>query len=158
MSNPNNYPDVTNEPLLYNQNAPPAPRVGNANPYPPQGSFNQPNYNNGPYVPPNQGFNPNAGQGFNPNGGQGFNPNYVPPYNNQGFQPGRGLLCPVCRRETDNFPKKVPGGVTWIWCFGLFIFTGICCCIPFCVDSCQDTEMVCVSCQCVKARIEANCC
>jgi hypothetical protein len=40
----------------------------------------------------------------------------------------------------------------------LFIFTGICCCIPFCVDSCQDTELVCVVCQCVKARQEANCC
>ncbi|MFM7857506.1 MAG: LITAF-like zinc ribbon domain-containing protein [Flammeovirgaceae bacterium] len=54
--------------------------------------------------------------------------------------------------------RKVPGGVTWIWCFGLFIFTGICCFFPFCVDSCQDTELVCMNCQCVKARQEANCC
>jgi len=143
----NTYPDVSNEPLLYNQNQPPAPRANNV----PGGSFQQPYNNNGPYVPVNQGFNPNGNQGFNPNGNQGFNPNGNQGFNpngNQGFQPapppfnpvpGRGLMCPFCRRETDNFPKKVPGGVTWIWCFGLFIFTGVCCCIPFCVDSCQDT-------------------
>ncbi len=81
------------------------------------------------------------------------------PYNNVGYIPapanyiaGSGLICPFCRRETDSFPKKSPGGVTWIWCFALFLFTGVCCCIPFCVDSCQDTELVCLTCQQVKAR------
>jgi len=71
--------------------------------------------------------------------------------------PGR-LICPICRQETGSLTRKVAGGVTWIWCFGLFIFTGICCFIPFCVDSCQDTELVCMNCQFVKARQEANCC
>lgn len=159
MSNQNNpYPDV-NQPFINNQgqgyNAPnnqgynPPPNY--VNNY--QGGTPQTNIGNNyqpPPPPPNNNYpyNPNyANQGFIPNQGGTIWSN-----SGQGFIPGRGLMCPICRRETDNFPRKVPGGVTWIWCFGLFIFTGICCCIPFCVDSCQDTELVCVVCQCVKAR------
>lgn len=162
MSNQNNpYPDVTDQPLLNNQQG--YTQNQNQGYVPPQ-NYNQGNQgyvpstlyinidNNYRPPPPPQQTNP-YNQGYN-QGGQGFIPNQ----GGQGFIPGRGLMCPICRRETDNFPRKVPGGVTWIWCFGLFIFTGICCCIPFCVDSCQDTELVCVVCQCVKARQEANCC
>ena len=134
--------------MNYN-NAPPPPRANN-----PYNNYQPGNFNGNPglYVPPNQ-----------PNQGYPVNQPYIPnqgfiPGNNPGFIMGAGLMCPCCRRETNNFPKKVAGGVTWIWCFGLFIFTGICCCIPFCVDSCQDTELVCVACQTVKGRIEANCC
>lgn len=115
-----------NDPMRYN-NPPPPPRVNNPYNNYQQGGFNG---NPGMYAPPNQGYPVN--QPYIPN--QGFIPA------NQGFNPmGAGLMCPNCRRDTNNFAKKVPGGVTWIWCFGLFIFTGICCCIPFCVDSCQDT-------------------
>lgn len=146
----NPYPDVSNQPFIANQ-APPPPRQQNPYNQLPPGGYNQ--------GFANQGYAPNQGnQGFvpapNPYQNQGFQPN-----NNQGFSPNTGrLACPFCRRETENFPKKAPGGVTWIWCFALFLFTGICCCIPFCVDSCQDTLMVCVVCQGVKGRIEANCC
>lgn len=66
---------------------------------------------------------------------------------------GVNVNCLLCRRETSSITRKTPGGVTWIWCFVLFVVTGICCCIPFCVDSCQDTEIVCVNCQTVKSRI-----
>lgn len=127
--------------------------------------YNQ-GYNNQPYNPNNQGYNPNpplnpyqnhnANQGFNRNqeynGNQGFIPPPVP------FIPPAGLVCPLCRKQTTSVVRKVAGGVTWIWCFILFIFTGVCCCIPFCVDNCKDTEMMCAVCQSPKARINANCC
>ena len=150
MSNPYAQNENQTEPLLNN------------NPYPQPSSYPPPP----PPPPPNQGFNPNQNQGFNPNQNQGFNPNQNQGFNpnhNQGFNPnqngGHGMICPVCRRETDNFPRKVAGGVTWIWCVVLFILTGIFCCwVPFCVDNCQDTQMVCVVCQATKATIPANCC
>jgi lipopolysaccharide-induced tumor necrosis factor-alpha factor len=129
------------------------PYVGNQYPPPPrpQNPYNQ--------IPPGN-YHPIPNQ-YQPN--QGFQPNPNPPFipNNQGFVPngvtGR-YMCPFCRTETDSFSRKAPGGVTWIWCFALFLCTGICCCIPFCVESCKDTVMVCVVCQAVKGRIEANCC
>lgn len=100
------------------------------------------NYNQG-YQVNNQGFQP-SNQGFQPSENQGFAPS--------------NLHCPFCGRWTESFPKKAAGSVTYIWCFTLFLLTGIGCCIPFCVDGCKDTLMVCVICQGVKARIAANCC
>ena len=88
----------------------------------------------------NQGFNPNQNQGFNPNQNQGFIPNnqgYNP--NNQGFNPNNQgyiikMICPVCRRDTDSFPRRVAGSTAYLWCFCLFLFTGILCCwLPFCI-------------------------
>lgn len=175
MSNSNNpYPDLSTQPLL-TQAPPPPPRTNNYQPpnnvpaYNPQGYSAQNQVFHQPYLPPNQAY-PQPNQGFQPNqANQAFahqQPGFQP--NNQGFQPNNQgyspngpngqLHCPFCGRWTDTFPKKVAGGVTYIWCFALFLLTGIFCCIPFCVDGCQDTNMVCVVCQGVKARIEANCC
>lgn len=53
---------------------------------------------------------------------------------------------------------KKPGGVTYIWCCCLFLFTGILCCIPFCVDSCLDAHLICVRCNNSKQVVPANCC
>jgi lipopolysaccharide-induced tumor necrosis factor-alpha factor len=66
------------------------------------------------------------------------------------------VICPLCRQDTASVSRKVAGNVTWIWCFVLLVFTG-CCCIPFFVDSCKDTELVCVVCQSTKSKIPANC-
>ena len=141
----NNQQNFVNQPPSNNQYPRPPP------PPPPQNPYNQfppgqyhpiaPLPNQG-YIPPNQVFPQN--QGYLPVGGQGYIIN--------------GHMCPFCRRETGNIQSKQPGGVTWIWCFALFLCTGLCCCIPFCVDSCKDTVVVCQVCQGVKGRIEANCC
>jgi hypothetical protein len=48
--------------------------------------------------------------------------------------------------------------VTYLWCVTLFLLTGVLCCVPFCVNGCQDTLLVCVICQRGKTRIKANCC
>ena len=113
MSNQNNpYPQVSNQPLINNQNH---PQVGNAY-YPPQnnnaGYVPPPNYppgitnsNSGPNYPPPPVYN---GYGQNPNlvlanqvfGNQGYIPNnqgFIP--NNQGYLPGPArLICPICRQ------------------------------------------------------------
>ncbi len=69
-----------------------------------------------------------------------------------------GLNCPFCMKQTQSVQKKTAGSVTWMWCCCLLVFTGLFCCVPFCVDSCKDTEIVCAMCQGTKSKIEANCC
>jgi len=86
--------------------------------------------NNQGYVPPVAYPQPPS-YNYIPPPGQ-TQPQLIPIYNYQLLPPGNGLYCPFCRRETDNFPRKVPGGVTYIWCVALFILTGCCCFIPFC--------------------------
>lgn len=71
---------------------------------------------------------------------------------------GQGLGCPVCAHETGNIPRKTVGAVTIFWCLFLGLATGVLCCVPFCSDSCKDTELICVKCQTVKSKINANCC
>jgi hypothetical protein len=68
------------------------------------------------------------------------------------------LPCPFCGCPTQTIPIKKAGGVTYLWCCCLLWFTGILCCIPFCVDSCLDTHLVCVRCNNSKQVIPANCC
>lgn len=54
--------------------------------------------------------------------------------------------------------RKKVGCVTMAWCCFLFMITGVCFWVPFCVDSCKDTECVCHSCGLIKTTIPANCC
>ena len=60
----------------------------------------------------------------------------------------RDLGCPFCGCQTQTVFMKKAGNVTYLWCFCLFILTtGILCCVPFCIDSCKDTHLVCVRCK-----------
>lgn len=68
-----------------------------------------------------------------------------------------GTNCPSCGHETGNLPRKKVGCVAISWCVCMLFTTG-CCWIPLCMDGCKDTELVCVKCQTVKSKIEANCC
>ena len=72
-------------------------------------------------------------------------------------QMGKISDCAFCRKETDNVFRSKIGCVTIAWCLGLS-FTGICCVIPFFVDSCKDTEVVCQGCTLTKTTVPANCC
>ena len=72
---------------------------------------------------------------------------------------GDGSPCPSCAKDTGNMPRKKVGIVAILWCLACFLLTGsICALYPLCSDSCKDTELVCVRCQTVKSKIEANCC
>ena len=75
--------------------------------------------------------------------------------NNSG---GSGSTCLTCGKDTGQIARKKVGCVTIAWCICLFLWTGWLCCLPFCIDSCKDTELICVKCQQVKQKISANCC
>ena len=68
-----------------------------------------------------------------------------------------GTHCQICGQGTGNIPRRKAGCVTWAWCICLLLTTGWCC-IPFFIDGCKDTELICVKCQTVKQTIPANCC
>ncbi len=71
---------------------------------------------------------------------------------------GDGSPCPTCGKDTGNIPRKTVGCVAICWCLCLLFFTGFFCFYPLCTDSCKDTELVCVRCQTVKSKVQANCC
>jgi hypothetical protein len=94
-------------------------------------------------------------------------PVYYPPQNQPqqiilinggGNNQSNGANCPACGTSTPNIPRKTVGCGTITWCVILFIATGFLCCIPFCMDGCKDTELVCSKCQMVKTTIQANIC
>jgi hypothetical protein len=138
-----------NEPLLGNyQQPPPPPQVYAQQPGQPVYYANPINYQNYPQQPyPQNNLAPrNIVYPQQP---------ILQPQMGYGLPPSQ---CVFCRRDTESFSKKIPGGVAWMWCFGLFLFTGVFCCVPFCVDSCHDTQLLCVGCHGVKTTIESNCC
>lgn len=72
---------------------------------------------------------------------------------------GDGSPCPTCGKDTGNLPRKTIGCVAITWCLCLFFLTGgMTFCFPLCIDGWKDTELVCVRCQTVKSKIQANCC
>ena len=56
------------------------------------------------------------------------------------------VICTLCRREVLTETEKKSGNKTFIWAIVLFFCGGVCCCVPFCLDSCKDTHHKCPNC------------
>ncbi|ODM94195.1 Lipopolysaccharide-induced tumor necrosis factor-alpha factor [Orchesella cincta] len=57
------------------------------------------------------------------------------------------ITCSNCHREIQTSIEKKPSVVAFISAAVMFLFgCWLCCCIPFCMDSCMDVNHKCPSC------------
>jgi len=63
--------------------------------------------------------------------------------------------CPFCQARISTRTEKMSGNLTYLACFGLFLFgCWPCCCIPFCLDSMLDVVHKCPNCSSVLGKYQ----
>ncbi|EGR27088.1 LPS-induced TNF-alpha factor, putative [Ichthyophthirius multifiliis] len=67
------------------------------------------------------------------------------------------IVCPGCNNQVTTITNAQVGDHTWICCIILCLTVG-CCCIPFCVDDCQDKIHTCPSCGAYVGKKEYKIC
>lgn len=68
------------------------------------------------------------------------------------------MPCRMCGFDGMSTWRQTAGCATYSWCVCLLCFFWPLFWLPFCMDSCYDTEVVCSRCGQVKGRIQADCC
>lgn len=68
------------------------------------------------------------------------------------------MPCRICGYDGMNIWRQSTGCALISWAICLFCSTGFFCWVPFCIDSCYDTEVVCSRCAAVKNVVKADCC
>ena len=66
------------------------------------------------------------------------------------------MMCPNCQKTITTKTFSEHGALTWISA-GVLCFV-MCCCIPFCVDSCDDVTHTCPSCNITLGLHKPGCC
>ena len=64
----------------------------------------------------------------------------------------QNIVCSSCHAEVTTTVEYDTGIATWICCCILFFITGICCFIPFLIDSTKDAVHKCSSCKALIGR------
>lgn len=68
------------------------------------------------------------------------------------------MPCRMCGYDGMSTWRQAAGCATYGWCVCLFCFVWPLFWVPFCIDSCYDTEIVCSRCGQVKHVLQADCC
>ncbi|CAD6190580.1 unnamed protein product [Caenorhabditis auriculariae] len=58
------------------------------------------------------------------------------------------MQCPHCQQQIITQTEMKSGLLAWLLCGGLVLFgCWLCCCIPFCINACQDMHHSCPNCR-----------
>lgn len=68
------------------------------------------------------------------------------------------MPCRMCGFDGMSTWRQTAGCAAYSWCVCLLCFFWPLFWLPFCMDSCYDTEVICSRCGQVKGRIQADCC
>ena len=68
-------------------------------------------------------------------------------------------MCKYCKEETNSIVNRTPGKAVVYWILFLCLFTaGLLFFVPFLMEGCKDTIVICTKCNQRKHKIEAEMC
>ncbi|KAI1702593.1 LITAF-like zinc ribbon domain-containing protein [Ditylenchus destructor] len=65
------------------------------------------------------------------------------------------MQCPSCHAKVVSSVNRRAGGFAWV--MALLLCGVLCCCLPFCIDGCQDSHHNCPNCGAFLGKHRACC-